>query len=154
MLPDEGGNAGLALIVGCGCDVPAPDRVVTQPQATEPDAVTCSAPAVRITVLVDVAVQHVEVADFLSKLTERIASWAGGELSGVRRRADELDESLGGGGGAPVPPPDQRHRQPDAWPEARTTNVGPSNAVSERGRIAVAKPWTASAPEEERVAAL
>ena len=61
-----------ALLVGCGCDVPAPDRVVTQPQATDPDAVARRAPAVRVTVLVDVAVHDVEVARFLREPMERI----------------------------------------------------------------------------------
>jgi hypothetical protein len=31
--PDGTNASPLALLVGCGCHVPAPDRVVTQPQA-------------------------------------------------------------------------------------------------------------------------
>jgi hypothetical protein len=70
-LPDEGGNTRLAFPVGSGCDVPAPDRVVTQPQATNPDAVPRGPPTVRVTVLVHVAVHHVEVARFLREPLER-----------------------------------------------------------------------------------
>jgi hypothetical protein len=33
--PDGTNASPLALLVGCGCHVPAPDRVVTQPQASQ-----------------------------------------------------------------------------------------------------------------------
>src|SRR4029453_8313439 len=61
VLPNEGGDARLPLTVGCGCEVPVPDRVVTQPQATHPDTVARSTPTVWVPGLVDVAVHHVEV---------------------------------------------------------------------------------------------
>ena len=41
-------NGGCRTVprLGLGCDAPAPDRVVTQPQATDPDAVVHRAPAI------------------------------------------------------------------------------------------------------------
>src|SRR5215207_11370551 len=72
VLTDEGGVTAEPFPVGSGCDVPAPKRVVAQPQATDPNALPRRAPAVRVTVLVDVAVHDVEVACFLRELTERI----------------------------------------------------------------------------------
>src|SRR5829696_1109268 len=71
-VPGEGRKAGKAFPVGPGCDVPAPNRVVTPPQATDPNTVTDRTPAVRASVLVDVAIHHVEVARFLRKPLERI----------------------------------------------------------------------------------
>ena len=46
--------------------------VLSQPQATDPDAVARRPPAFRVTVLIDVAVHHVEVARFLRELMQRI----------------------------------------------------------------------------------
>src|SRR5215213_11755680 len=51
---------------------PLPNRVVTPPEATDPNTVTDRTPAVRASVLVDVAIHHVEVARFLRKPLERI----------------------------------------------------------------------------------
>src|SRR4030095_12540374 len=72
VFPDESGDARLALPVGRCCDVPAPDRVVTQPQAANSDTIARRPPAVRGTVLVDVAVHDVEVPRLLRKPIERI----------------------------------------------------------------------------------
>jgi hypothetical protein len=72
VLPDEGRKAGKAFSVSPGCDVHTPNRVVTQPQATDPKAVTHRTPAVRVSVLVDVAIHHVEAVRFLRKTLERI----------------------------------------------------------------------------------
>ena len=57
---------------GGGCDVPSPDPVVTQRQATDTDTVARNNP---VTVLVHVAAHHVEVA----RITRR-APTARGEL--------------------------------------------------------------------------
>ena len=52
--------------------------------------------------------------------------WAAGEVRRLRRQTSATGSRTAG-------------------PGLRTTNAGPSNTVSERGRIAVAKPWAASA---------
>jgi hypothetical protein len=41
MLPDGSGNAGHTLLVGSARDVPTPNRVVTQPQAADSNAIAC-----------------------------------------------------------------------------------------------------------------